>query len=193
MAVRRACAASTNGGTVILAVIIACEILFWVFIVAGLCARYLMRRRRAGAVLLALAPVADVVLLAATAIDLATGGEATFAHGLAALYLGLSVAYGHTMIRWADRWFAYRFVGGPRPAKLYGREYTIACWRDVLRTLLAAAITAAVIGALALVAGDPVRAEPLLALLPVVGVLCAIDLIWAVSYTFSPRRPPASA
>jgi hypothetical protein len=178
---------------VILAVIIACEILFWVFIVAGLSARYLLRRRRAGAVLLTLAPAADAVLLVATAIDLAGGGETTFAHGLAALYLGISIAYGHAMVRWADRWFAYRFAGGPRPAKLYGRAYTIACWRDVLRTFLAAAITAAVVGALALLVGDPVRAEPLVGLLPAVGVLCAIDLIWAVSYTFSPRRPPASA
>lgn len=177
----------------ILAVIIACEILFWVFIVAGLCARYLLRRRRAGAVLLALAPAADLVLLAATAVDLATGGEATFAHGLAALYLGLSVAYGHALIRWADRWFAYRFAGGPRPAKLYGREYTIACWRDVFRTLLAAAITAAIVGVLALIAGDPARAEPVVSLLPVVGTLCTIDLIWAISYTLWPRRPPAPA
>lgn len=177
----------------ILAVIIACEILFWVFIVAGLCARYLLRRRRLGAVLLALAPAADVVLLAATAVDLAGGGEATFAHGLAAVYLGVSVAYGHAMIRWADRRFAHRFAGGPAPAKLYGRAYTAACWRDVLRTLLAAVIAVAVIGLLMLVAGDPERSEPLLGLLPAVGILCAIDLIWAISYTLSPRRPPSAA
>ena len=54
----------------IVAIIAACEILFWIFVIAGLAARYLLERRRLGAALLVMAPVTDLVLLAATAISL---------------------------------------------------------------------------------------------------------------------------
>lgn len=174
----------------IVAVIIACEILFWVFIALGLCARYLLRRRRTGAVLLALSPVTDLVLLAATALDLAGGGTATPAHGLAALYLGFSVAYGHAMIRWADVRFAHRFAGGPAPVKLTGAAYTRACWRDLLHTLLGALVAAAVIGLLAAIAGDAERAAAVTAFLPILGIVVGVDLLWAVSYTIWPRAAP---
>lgn len=174
----------------IVAVIVACEVAFWVFIVLGLSARYLLRLRRTGAVLLALSPVTDLVLLTATALDLAGGGTATTAHGLAALYLGFSVAFGHAMIRWADVRFAHRFAGGPAPLRLAGREYTKACWRDLLRTILGAAVAAAVIGLLALVAGDVQRSAALTSFLPILGIVVAADLLWAVSYTIWPRRTP---
>ena len=66
------------------AVIIACEIGFWVVILAGLAARYLLGRRRLGAVLMACVPLVDLVLLVATVIDLRRGGQAELVHGLAA-------------------------------------------------------------------------------------------------------------
>lgn len=115
----------------ILAIIIACEIGFWVFVVLGLLARYVLRWRRTGAVLLAMTPVVDLVLLTAVIINLQGGGTATFFHGLAALYLGVSIVYGHKMIKWADARFAHRFACGPAPVKRYGREYTQECWKDV--------------------------------------------------------------
>ncbi|WP_025158502.1 hypothetical protein [Leifsonia aquatica] len=174
----------------IVVVIVVCEILFWVFIGLGLIARYLLHARRAGAVLLALSPVTDLALLVATALDLAAGGTATAAHGLAALYLGFSVAYGHATIRWADVRFAYRFAGGPAPVKQTGAGYTRACWRDVLRTLLGAAVALAVIGALVLIAGEPERSAAVTAFVPVLGIAVAADLAWAVSYTIWPRRDP---
>lgn len=174
----------------IVAVIIACEILFWVFIALGLSARYLLRRPRAGAILLALSPATDVVLLGATALDLAGGGTATAAHGLAALYLGFSIAYGRAMIHWADVRFAHRFAGGPAPVKASGAEYTRACWRDLLRTILGAAVASAVIGLLVVIAGDPVRSAAVTAFMPIVGIVVAVDLLWAVSYTLWPRRDP---
>ena len=174
----------------IVVVIVACEILFWVFLAVGLSARYLLRRRRAGAVLLALSPLTDLVLLAATALDLAGGGTATPAHGLAALYLGFSVAYGHAMIRWADVRFAHRFAGGPAPVKLTGRAYTRACWRDLLRTILGAAVAAAVIGLLVAIAGDAGRSAAVTAFLPALGIVVGVDLLWAVSYTIWPRATP---
>ena len=117
-----------RGVTVILAVIIACEIGFWVFVAAGLVARYPMRLKRLGAVLLAMTPVVDLVLLGFVALDLSRGGHASFGHGLAALYIGLSVAHGHAMIRWADVCFAHRFNSGPAPCRPVGGEYAALWW-----------------------------------------------------------------
>ena len=100
----------------IYAVIVACEVGFWVVLLAGFTARYLLRRPRLGAALLVCVPLADLVLLVASALDLRyVGGQADLAHGLAAIYLGVSVAWGHSMVRWADARFAHRFAGGPRP------------------------------------------------------------------------------
>lgn len=93
-------------------IIVACEVGFWVFIAAGLIARYPLRRPRLGAVLLICAPVVDLILLGASAIDLSRGAPAEVAHGLAAAYIGFSVAFGHGMIRWADERFAHRFAAG---------------------------------------------------------------------------------
>ena len=45
----------------------------------------------------------------------AAGRRPNFTHGLAAAYLGFSVAFGHSMVRWADQRFAHRFAGGPPP------------------------------------------------------------------------------
>lgn len=101
----------------ILAVIAACEIGFWVVLLAGLATRYLLRRRRLGGVLLAAVPLVDLVLLGATVLDLRDGATAGFAHGLAAAYLGFSVVFGPSMVRVADERFAHRFAGGPPPGR----------------------------------------------------------------------------
>src|SRR5918998_1454330 len=99
----------------LVAIIVGAEIAFWVVLAAGLVARYLLGRRTLGAVLLAAAPAVDLVLLTASVIDLSRGASAGFAHGLAAAYIGFSVAFGHSVIRWADARFAHRFAGGPPP------------------------------------------------------------------------------
>jgi hypothetical protein len=177
----------------VLAVIVACEVGFWVLIGAGLVARYVLRRRRLGLLLLALTPVVDVVLLAATVLDLRDGATASTAHGLAALYLGFSLAYGHAMIRWADVRFAHRFAGGPAPVKHYGAAYARRCWADVLRSGLGAAVAAGVLLLLQALVDDPSRTEALEGLYPLLGVVLAVELLWAVSYTVWPRRAPGRA
>jgi hypothetical protein len=98
-----------------IALIVACEIGFWVLLIAGLAARYLLRARTLSRVLLICVPLVDVVLLAATAIDLRRGGQAGFTHGLAAVYIGVSLAFGHQLISRADQRFAHRVLGGPTP------------------------------------------------------------------------------
>ena len=97
--------------------IVACEIAFWVMLVAGLAFRYLLRWRLVSTFLLVCVPLIDVALLVFTFIDLRSGTTATFAHGLAAAYVGFTVAFGSSIIRWADERFAHRFAGGPPPSK----------------------------------------------------------------------------
>lgn len=177
----------------VLAVIIACEIGFWVFVVLGLATRYALGRRRLGAVLLAAAPVVDLVLLIAVVINLQGGATASFSHGLAALYLGISIAYGHTMIKWADARFAHRFAHGSAPLKLYGRGYTRKCWADVVRTGVAVGVAAGIVWMLRIFVDDPTRTEALLSIYPVLGIWFVIDLMWAISYTLWPRRRPAES
>ena len=117
-----------------LALIIGCEIAFWVVLVAGLLARYVAKAPRLGLALLICVPLVDLVLLIATVVDLRSGATAEWAHGLAAVYLGFSVAYGHQMITWADGWAAYFWGSGPRPSKRYGREH--ATWASARATAL---------------------------------------------------------
>lgn len=176
----------------ILWAIIACEIAFWVVLLAGLVARYPAGRPRLGAALLIAAPVVDLILLVLVAVDLLGGGTASWHHGLAALYIGVSVAYGHRMVAWADAKFATRFRGAaPRP-RLTGLAYTIACWKDVARTLLAAGIAAAILYGLIVLVDDPARTAELAGFFPILGLVVVIDIIWALTYTLWPKKSPTA-
>ncbi|MFG2398172.1 hypothetical protein [Streptomyces lydicus] len=131
----------------VVTLIIACEVGFWVLLAAGLALRYLARMRRTGAAVLLMEPVLELVLLIVTAIDLKNGASADWKHGLAALYIGYTVAYGHYTIKWVDGHFSHRFAGGPPPPKppRYGMaraKHEGMLW---LRTVLWVAISAALL------------------------------------------------
>ena len=143
--------------------------------------------------LLALTPVLDLILLAANAVDLSRGSTATFAHGLAAIYLGVSVAYGHKMIQWADTRFAHRFADGPAPTKRYESAYTAECWRDVVRTGIALAIAAGVLWLLIAIASDPQRSAALTSMFGILGIIAAVELVRAIGYTLWPKKTPVVA
>ena len=175
----------------IVAIIIACEVGFWVLIVLGLVARYVLRLKRTGLTLLALTPVVDVILLVVTAMDLISGATATVFHGIAAIYLGFSVAYGHKMISWADRHFAYRFAHGPRPIKRYGRHYALECWKDVARTVLAVAVALGTIWLLTVIVENQARTSALTDLTNVFFLVIVIEVLWALGYTVWPKKVPA--
>jgi hypothetical protein len=172
-----------------IALIVACEIGFWVLLAAGLAARYLLRARALSRVLLICVPLIDVVLLAATAIDLRRGGQAGFTHGLAAVYIGISLAFGHQLIAWADQRFAHRFAGGPAPVRppRTGRAHAAHERRQWLRHALAYAIAAATLAVLTLVIGDLGRTVPLWAVMAPWSIGLVIDFIVSFSYTLSPR------
>ncbi len=130
--------------------IVGCEASFWVVLFLGLTARYLWRRRNLSRILLLALPAIDLALLGFTALDLKSGTPAGFAHGLAAAYVGFTVAFGGIAVAWADRHFAHRFTGAPAPAKAptvgwAALRYELLLWA---RCLAAVAITLVLIVAL---------------------------------------------
>ncbi|MFE0375889.1 hypothetical protein ACFW1M_09920 [Streptomyces inhibens] len=129
----------------VVALIIACEVGFWVLLVAGLALRYLARMPRTGAMLLLMEPLLELILLVVTAIDLKNGAAADWKHGLAAVYIGFTVAYGHYTIKWVDGHFAHRFAGGPPPVKLYGLARAAHEGKVWLRTVLMAVVACALL------------------------------------------------
>ena len=177
----------------LIAIIVACEIGFWLFLLAGLAARYLLRRRRLSTALLIAAPLVDLVLLVATVLDLRGGGSAGVAHGLAAVYLGVSVGFGHRMIAWADARFAHRFAGGPapQPKPKYGAAHAAAersAWFAHLRAWL---VGAALLGLGIAVIGDADRTEALSNTLRLWTLILLVDGAISLSYTVRPRRRAA--
>jgi hypothetical protein len=174
-----------------LPLIVACEVGFWVLLLTGLAVRYLLKARTLSAVLLICAPLVDVVLLAASVIDLRRGGQPGGAHGLAAIYIGVSVAFGGQLVSWADQRFAHRFAGGPRPTRppRYGRAHAARERRQWLRHLLAYLVAIGVMGLFTLLVGDWTRVRPMWS--PMVGwaVVLLVDFLISFSYTIAPRKP----
>lgn len=161
----------------LVAVILGMEVTFWVLIAAGLIARYLLGRRRTGAILLALSPAVDLVILIASVYDLRHGATAGLPHVLSAVYLGVSVAWGHRMIRWADVRFAHRYAGGPAPVgkPSGGAEraaYEVDQWR---RHMLAWSVGVSLLGAGMLLVGDLDRTMVLLQFAGLWTIVLAVD------------------
>lgn len=159
--------------------IVVSEVGLWVLLAAGLIARYPLRLRALGAALLWGIPLLDVALIVAATIDLHRGAQPGMIHGLAALYLGSSVAFGPAIIRWADVRFAHRFAGGPAPVKPAkgSPEKLAAAWREWHRVVLAAAIASA---ALVLIILTVARGEQATSLWSWVGRCWTIAGLWLV-------------
>ncbi len=160
--------------------IAVCEVAFWVFLAAGLAARYVLKRPVLGVVLLLGSPAADMLLLVLTAVDVYGGATPTQAHALAAAYLGFTVAFGHSAVRWADERFAHRFASGPPPQRSPSRgpEKVRHEWKVFRRAGLAWAGASALLLALTALVGDLARAQ---ALLGYAGMLSVVLVIWFVS------------
>lgn len=130
-----------------LAVIIVCEILFWVMLVLGLVARYVARWRTVSTLLLVSTPIIDLVLIVITMIDLSCGATPHFTHGLSAFYIGFSVMFGPAVIRWADAKASYRWGHGPEPVRedRSDKEEIDYQWSEWRRAVVASVIAAAVL------------------------------------------------
>lgn len=177
----------------LVALIVFCEFLFWVVLLAGLAARYILRRERLSQVLLIAAPLVDLILLTATALDLRAGGTASSAHSLAAVYIGVSVGFGHQMIAWADQRFAHRYAAGPAPARKprHGAAHAAYERRGLLRHVVAWATGAGLLTLAIVVVGDAARTESLLTTVKLWTLVLVIDAAVSLSYTVRPRPMPA--
>ncbi|NMO97781.1 hypothetical protein [Paenibacillus lemnae] len=174
----------------IAALIIGCEIAFWVFVLAGLVARYLIGWKKTGAVLLASTPVVDVVLIAVTIIDLRNGATAELVHGLAAVYIGVTVAFGHRIIKWADGHFAYRFAKGTKPAAKpkHGKAHARMEREGWYRHLLAWGLGSLLLLFMIWIVGDADRTQQLADMALWWGAVVVIDFVISFSYTIWPKR-----
>lgn len=166
--------------------IVCCEILFWVFIVAGLIMRYGFRREKLGFRLMAMSPVIDIVLLVLTVFDLSRGSTATLAHGLAAIYIGVSLAFGKQMISWADGVYR-RVILKEQVAKeriSRARRERNGFYRHILAFLIGGTL----LGAMILWLGNTEQTESLLRTLQLWGLVLVIDGVISMSYTVFPAR-----
>jgi hypothetical protein len=175
----------------LLAVIAFCEIAFWVVLGLGLLARYVLRWPRVSTALLIGVPLLDLVLVVATVIDLRDGGTANFTHGLAAAYLGFSVAFGRDLVRWADVRFAHRFAGGPPPVKIPGNgpvrvRYEWVSWG---KGMIGWAVACGLLLGGVLWIDDPARTQALLGWTFRLSTAMVVWLIfWPVWVTLTPAR-----
>lgn len=164
--------------------ILACEIGFWVVLFGGLATRYLLRMRTLSTVLLLCVPLLDIALLSFIAWDLAVAGAtADFTHGLGAVYLGFTIAFGHRIIARVDARFAHRFADGPPPVKIpkHGRVRVIHEWQDWSRMVVCALVSTAVLGGITWIVGDPARTAELVSWIWRVWLVTGIWLIgWPV-------------
>ncbi len=165
------------------AVLIVSEIAFWLLLSGGLWARYRLGRVRLGGVLLALTPAVDLVVLAASAVDLRGGATATSWHGLAAVYIGVSVAFGPRIVAWADARYAHRYAGAPPPAQVEreGKAHAARERAGWYRHLLAWTIGATLLLAAVAIVGDAERTAALRQMLGVWTLVLAIDFAWSFS------------
>jgi hypothetical protein len=178
---------------VIVALIAACEIGFWVLLAAGLACRYLLRMPRTGLALLLCEPLLEVVLLVATALDLKNGAEPNWTHGLAALYIGYTVGHGHRTVQWLDGHAAHRLGGAPPPRKppQYGMGRARHEGRVWLGTLLGAAVATGLLQLAIWYVDDPGRVTSLESWRQVAWRAAGIHGLIALSYLIWPRKAPA--
>lgn len=172
--------------------IVGCEATFWVVLFLGLASRYLLQHERLSNVLLLSLPAIDLLLLGVTTFDLRSGTSATFAHGLAAAYVGFTIAFGGIAAAWADRRFAHRFAGAPAPPATPTRGW-LALRHEILlwgRCLVAVGITLTLLGALIALVNDDAATKALRDWVPIcIGSAVAWFIfgpIWTL--IFSARR-----
>ncbi|GAA1923645.1 hypothetical protein GCM10009837_56090 [Streptomyces durmitorensis] len=178
----------------IVTLIIICEVGFWLLLAGGLALRYWAKMPRASIAVLLCEPILEVVLFVVTAIDLRNGAEPDWKHGLAAVYIGYSVALGHYTIKWVDVRVAHRFAGGPPPSTpKYGVARAIHEWKIAARWILAGLIAMALLQGAILYVGDDGDIGSLRGWQQRMLWLIGINIIIAGTYTLFPKKSPPVA
>ncbi|MFI9361282.1 hypothetical protein ACIG5E_09485 [Kitasatospora sp. NPDC053057] len=179
----------------IVTLIVAAEISWWIVLGLALSARYLLRWRRTSTALLVGLPVVDLVLYTLTVLNLRGGAEANWMHALAASYAGFSVGYGPSLVAWADRHFLHRFAGGPKPppSPKYGPERTAHEWQIAMRTVVSAVITLTLITLLVPLSAGSAHFGTFVQWYWKLGIAAVVNVIVAGCYSIWPKEPPADA
>ncbi|SES98868.1 hypothetical protein SAMN05216389_10470 [Oceanobacillus limi] len=170
--------------------IIACEIGFWIFVLLGLVTRYIFKKKKLGGIFLICTPIVDIILLIATVVDLKNGAIASTVHGVAAIYIGVSIAFGHRMIKWADEQFSYRLANGVKPEKKkkYGKEYAKQERDGWFRHFLSWLVGGTILAGIILFIDNPDQTAALLRTLQLWSVVLVIDFVISFSYTIFPKK-----
>ncbi|MBD0424243.1 hypothetical protein AB0L35_03425 [Streptomyces sp. NPDC052309] len=177
----------------IVTLIIACEIGFWVLLAAGLSFRYLLRMPRTGMALLLAEPLLEVVLLVVTALDLKNGADPSWKHGLAALYIGYTVGHGHRTVKWLDGHAAHRIDGRPLPRPpRYGMARALHEGKVWLGTVVAAAVATGLLRLAMWYVDDPARTGSLESWQYTAWRVAGIHGLIALSYAIWPKKAPAA-
>ncbi|EST29540.1 hypothetical protein [Streptomyces niveus] len=176
----------------IVTLIIICEVGFWVLLGLGLALRYFAKMPRASVAVLLCEPLLEILLLVVTAIDLKNGAEPDWKHGLAAVYVGFSVALGPELIKWADGRFAHRFAGGPPPVRppKYGKARMVHEWKTAARWIVASAIAMGLLQAAIWYVGSDGETGSLQMWQQKMLFVIGINVVWALSYTLFPKKAP---
>ncbi|MFE9293389.1 hypothetical protein [Streptomyces niveus] len=176
----------------IVTLIIICEVGFWVLLGLGLALRYFAKMPRASVAVLLCEPLLEILLLVVTAIDLKNGAEPDWKHGLAAVYIGFSVALGPELIKWADGRFAHRFAGGPPPVRppKYGKARMVHEWKTAARWIVASAIAMGLLQAAIWYVGSDGETGSLQMWQQKMLFVIGINVVWALSYTLFPKKAP---
>ncbi|MGM8216269.1 hypothetical protein ACLIA0_11925 [Bacillaceae bacterium W0354] len=169
--------------------IVACEIGFWVFIIAGLVTRYIFNQKKVGLFLLAMTPVVDLILIIVTGIDIYQGAVPTIAHGIAPIYIAISIIFGKSMIKWADERFLYYVKReGAKPVRRIGIDHAKHSMKGSLQHVLAFIIGGAMLLFMIYYIGNNTDTMALQETLKVWGVIVIIDIVISISYFIWPRE-----
>ena len=135
-------------------------------------------------------PLIDLFLLIFTVFDLKNGAVANTFHGLAAVYIGVSLVYGRRMIKWADQQYAYRFAGGEKPVKRekFGKERAIEERQGWYRHFLSWLIGASLLALLIIYVNNLEQTFALLRVLFGWTLVLVIDFLISFSYTVFPKK-----
>ncbi|MCP1143429.1 hypothetical protein [Lysinibacillus endophyticus] len=168
--------------------IIAAEVAFWIVIIAGLFSRYVLKWNKVSILFFLLTPLIDLGLVALTVIDLRNGATATTAHGLSVIYIGVSIAYGKTMIAWADEKFQSWFLKKPSSKKtLTGMAKAIHELKMWARHVTAFSIGSLLFWGIITFVGSQAT-EALNGIWRVWGLVLLIDAIICLSYFIFPKK-----
>lgn len=174
--------------SIIITLIIAAEILFWVFIVLGLVTRYIFHKEKLSVLLLSCTILVDLFLIIAATFNLHQGGTAEITHGIAAVYIAISIVFGKDFINWADEKFKVLYLKEtPRP-KIYGNQYAKQYLKSFFKHIIAFLIAYGLIYLMLVVANNPSSLNNLMGVIRIWKFILFIDFIITISYFIWPKK-----